>query len=369
MAAGIDSAYDDNVYNSRGPDFVNRINAARVVSADRSARQARDGVRLLGYWTYAFGKANNSLNHRAHVGIEGKPTRRLTLKVGDEFSRAEDPGFLSRIGVVAPQIGIIDNVADALVGVNIVAPRVRGARLHVPSGDASIAYNAAMARRLAAALRRRGARRQSVHQLRGHAPRRSALRGPRRSMFTAGPQATRFDALGHRRTPTRRRSAGGISSCRSRKRPADAGPRRSIRRSAAPTNIVDAWAAVAPTSGWTWRGSAPAPLLHAVVARVGRATCTICWARPARAPRCGPTASTRRSAITISRSSTRTSASATSATAPPSIRPLAYDGVTADAFVDWRVINYFRLGAYYTLRWQETGPGAPPGAGRHSSPV
>ena len=25
VSAGIDSAYDDNVYNSRGPDFVNRI--------------------------------------------------------------------------------------------------------------------------------------------------------------------------------------------------------------------------------------------------------------------------------------------------------------------------------------------------------
>ena len=44
-------------------------------------------------------------------------------------------------------------------------------------------------------------------------------------------------------------------------------------------------------------------------------------------------------------------------------QPFAYDGVTADALVDWRVINNLRLGAYYTLRWQETGPGAiPPGA-------
>jgi hypothetical protein len=38
-------------------------------------------------------------------------------------------------------------------------------------------------------------------------------------------------------------------------------------------------------------------------------------------------------------------------------QPWAYDGVTADTFVDWRVVDYFRVGAYYTLRWQETGPG------------
>ena len=38
-------------------------------------------------------------------------------------------------------------------------------------------------------------------------------------------------------------------------------------------------------------------------------------------------------------------------------QPWAYDGVTADTFVDWRVIDYFRIGAYYTLRWQEAGPG------------
>src|SRR5581483_6894640 len=41
----------------------------------------------------------------------------------------------------------------------------------------------------------------------------------------------------------------------------------------------------------------------------------------------------------------------------------AYDGITVDAMIDWRVINNLRLGAYYTLRWQRTGPGAiPPGA-------
>jgi hypothetical protein len=36
----------------------------------------------------------------------------------------------------------------------------------------------------------------------------------------------------------------------------------------------------------------------------------------------------------------------------------SYDGVNADVVADWRVINNFRLGAYYTVRWQRTGPGA-----------
>jgi hypothetical protein len=40
-----------------------------------------------------------------------------------------------------------------------------------------------------------------------------------------------------------------------------------------------------------------------------------------------------------------------------------YDGVNGDAIVDFRVINNLRLGAYYTVRWQRTGPGAlAPGA-------
>ena len=32
------------------------------------------------YWTYALGKAENSLNHRADSAVEGHPTRRLTLQ-------------------------------------------------------------------------------------------------------------------------------------------------------------------------------------------------------------------------------------------------------------------------------------------------
>src|SRR5262245_3858050 len=94
-AAGIDSAYDGNVFNGRGPDFVNRITphaSWRVIDPRYKVEAAYD----LGIWTYAFGKASNSINHRALAAVEGQPTRRLTLKLGDEFVRAEDPGFLLR---------------------------------------------------------------------------------------------------------------------------------------------------------------------------------------------------------------------------------------------------------------------------------
>src|SRR3954465_6316940 len=88
LAAGLDSAYDDNVYNSRGPDFVNRVSphaSYRVLGTRGSFVSSYD----LAFWTYAFGKASNSINHRADLGGEFKPTRHLTLKVADEFARAE----------------------------------------------------------------------------------------------------------------------------------------------------------------------------------------------------------------------------------------------------------------------------------------
>ena len=93
-SASLDSAYDDNVYNSRGSDFVNRITphvSYRLLDPRVKLEAAYD----FSYWTYAFGKAQNSLNHRADFNVEGHPTRRLTLQASDEFSRAEDPGFLT----------------------------------------------------------------------------------------------------------------------------------------------------------------------------------------------------------------------------------------------------------------------------------
>ena len=352
VSAGIDSAYDGNVYNSRGADFVNRITphgSYRLIDPRVKLEASYD----FSYWTYALGKADNSLNHRADVGVEGHPTRRLTLKVADEFSRAEDPGFLSRIGVVAPQIGIFDNVADGLIGINIVR-RVfadLGYTYHWARFDP---YSATQAMTFPALYD------GAEHDLQGFTSysvtRRDDLRfAGRFQLFTAGPQATdanRWD-IGATYSPTlgwRHQFLPELEAT------ADAGP-LFYDSLAAARNIVDAAGnSIAPQSGSTWRGAALLALQRPVVARLGRRTSTIFSARPAPAPRCGPTRSTRRPAITISRSSTRTSASATSATAPPSISPGPTTASPRTAFVDWRVIDYFRVGAYYTLRWQETGP-------------
>src|SRR5579872_2266483 len=68
-AAGVDSAYDGNVFNGRGPDFVNRITphfSWRVVDPRYTVETDYD----LGIWTYAFGKASNSINHRALASVE-----------------------------------------------------------------------------------------------------------------------------------------------------------------------------------------------------------------------------------------------------------------------------------------------------------
>src|SRR6267142_702710 len=78
VSAGIDSAYDDNVYNSRGSDFVNRITphgSYRLIDQRVKLETSYD----FSYWTYALGKANNSLNHRAVVNLDTQVTRRLTL--------------------------------------------------------------------------------------------------------------------------------------------------------------------------------------------------------------------------------------------------------------------------------------------------
>src|SRR5438045_1325919 len=96
VAAGVDSAYDDNVFNGRGPDWVNRVNPHGLLRV-RSERLKLETAYDLGYWTYAFGKAENSLNHRATASLDTVATRRFTFHLADEFVRAEDPGFLARI--------------------------------------------------------------------------------------------------------------------------------------------------------------------------------------------------------------------------------------------------------------------------------
>src|SRR5437763_12558477 len=69
VAAGVDSAYDGNVFNGRGPDWVNRVNPWGTYRLIDKQVKLDTGYEL-GYWTYAFGKAENSINHRAHAILE-----------------------------------------------------------------------------------------------------------------------------------------------------------------------------------------------------------------------------------------------------------------------------------------------------------
>lgn len=351
VSAGIDSAYDDNVYNSRGSDFVNRITphaSYRLIDPRIKLETSYD----FSYWTYALGKANNSLNHRAVVDMEAQVSRRVVLKLGDEFSRAEDPGFLSRIGVVAPQIGIFDNVADALIGVNIVR-RVfasLGYTNHLASFDR---YNASMSDLppLYDGMEHDGQAFTSYA-----VTRRDDLRFTGRAqLFTAGPQAvdsTRWD-IGATYSPTvgwRHQFLPMLEAT------ADAGPAyyQSLGGAA---NIVDAMGnPVAPSSGWTWRGSAllryntpswrsSVGYVHDLLGATGAGTAL--WA-DALYGQVGYHYLEKFDAH-VGVGYFRNGAAVNQA--------WAYDGVTADTFVDWRVVDYFRVGAYYTLRWQEAGPG------------
>ena len=351
VSAGLDSAYDDNVYNSRGPDFVNRI------TPHASYRLLDPRVKLetsydFSYWTYALGKAENSLNHRAAVSVEGHPTRRLTMNIADEFSRAEDPGFLSRIGVVAPQIGIWDNVADALIGVNIVR-RVfasLGYTNHLASFDH---YSATMTGfpPLYDGMEHDGQAFTSFA-----VTRRDDLRFTGRAqLFTAGPQSvdsTRWD-IGATYSPTvgwRHQFLPMLEAT------ADAGPAYYQSLGGA-GNIVDAMGTpVAPGSGWTWRGSAllryntpswrtSVGYVHDLLGATGAGTALWADALYAQAGYHWLEKFDAHVGVGYFRNGAAVN------------QAWAYDGVIADTFVDWRVVDYFRVGAYYNLRWQESGPG------------
>jgi hypothetical protein len=353
VSAGIDSAYDDNVYNSRGSDFVNRVTphaSYRLLDPRVKLEAAYD----FSYWTYALGKAKNSLNHRAALSVEGHPTRKLQLNVSDEFSRAEDPGFLSRLGVVAPQIGIFDNVADALIGVNVVRRVFAGLgyTYHWARFDPYTTQQQTTFPPLYDG---------AEHDVNGTTTvgitRHDDLRfGGRFQMFTAGPQATdanRWD-IGATYSPTlgwRHQILPDLELT------ADAGPvfYQSLDGAVnivSPTTMRQA----APDSGLTWRvGSllrwytptwrASLGYVHDLVGATGAGTAL--WADNVYG-QVGYHWLEKFDAH-IGAGYFRNGAAVNQA--------WAYDGVTGDAFVDWRVVDYFRVGAYYTLRWQEVGPG------------
>jgi hypothetical protein len=360
-SASLDSAYDDNVYNSRGADFVNRVTphvSYRLLDPRVKLESSYD----FSYWTYALGKAQNSLNHRADVSLEGHPTRRLTLNVADEFSRAEDPGFLSRMGVVAPQIGIFDNVADALVGVNVVR-RVfssLGYTYHWASFDQ---YTPTQAMTFPTLFD--GAEHDLQAFTAYSVTRRDDLRfAGRFQMFTAGPQAVdanRWD-IGDTYSPTvgwRHQFLPALEAT------VDGGPVYYGALGGA-VNIVDAMGtALAPQSGWTWRGSAllryntpswraSVGYVHDLLGATGAGTALWADAVYAQAGYHYLEKFDAHVGVGYFRNGAAVN------------QPWAYDGVTSDTFVDWRVVDYFRVGAYYTLRWQETGPGVV-GAGQFPS--
>src|SRR5437016_5223266 len=83
IAVGLDTAYDSNVFNGRGPDLVTRVSphAALLVRNERLKLQlAYD----LGVWVYATGTAENSINHRGLANLEARLSRRLTVRLADE---------------------------------------------------------------------------------------------------------------------------------------------------------------------------------------------------------------------------------------------------------------------------------------------
>jgi hypothetical protein len=111
-ALTLDLAYDSNVLNYKGPDYVTRITphvAFRIRGPNERLTIGYD----VGFWEYARHEAKNTINHHLAAVFEAELTHRLTMRIADELTKAEDPGFLFRAGVVAPQTGILDNFVDA----------------------------------------------------------------------------------------------------------------------------------------------------------------------------------------------------------------------------------------------------------------
>jgi hypothetical protein len=350
-SAGLDSAYDDNVYNGRGPDFVNRVDPRvswRLVSRRLKVETAYD----LGIWTYALGKAENSINHRFLFTIDGQPTRRLLLKASNELVRAEDPGFITRVGVVAPQIGILDNLAEVGASVNITRRFYAGLKylMHHASFDPYTGAQVGLPalfdgdeHNIDTAWTVRVTHRDDFHML------------GRAQVFTAGPQhgnsaewavgAALSPALGfrHQFVPELELTADG-------------GP-IFYRQLDGASHIPGATGSGTTGRGGVklrlftpmWRGSLA--YTHDLVGATGIGIAI--WADYVYAQAGFHWGE--RLDISVGGGYFRNGRAVA--------QDFAYDGFTAESAIDVSVVRYFRVGAYYTLRWQETGPGAvPPGA-------
>jgi hypothetical protein len=356
-SASLDSAYDDNVLNGRGPDYVNRI-TPRFAFAAGDKQTTIEAAYSLAYWTYALGKADNSLNHRGNVRLEWNATRRLNLQLADEIVRAEDPGFLTRIGVVAPQVGLIDNVADAFVGYWLTR-RLYGTigyTYHHTSFDSFSAAQAAMFPALFdgddhlanSTLTYKVTRLDDL------------LLDGRAQVFTAGPQNTSSSEwlIGAAYSPT---AGWRHRFVRQLEAQAQVGPIFYQRLDG--SSHVPA----APDSGATWRLGARlrwyTPTWRASLSYTrdllgATGLGSALWADYVYAQASYQGES--RFSASLGAGYFRNGRAVD--------QPVAYDGVSVDAVVDWRVVDNFRLGAYYSVRWQRTGPGAVP-AGGAAAPI
>jgi hypothetical protein len=353
LAAGLDSAYDGNVFNGRGPDFVNRISPHfgwRFI--DR--RLTIDTTYDLGYWTYALGKAENSLNHRATLALEGRPTRRLTVQLADELVRAEDPGFITRIGVVAPQIGIVDNVLDAVLGFAITR------RVY---GDFGYTFHHASFDSYTAAQKAEGLPTLfdgDQHDVLGYLSYRvlhldDVRFTGRVQVFTAGPQdvsSARW-ATAVTYSPT---AGWRHQFVRPLEWTAHVGP-VFYQSLPAASNIPGA-----PGSGVTWRLGTRLRLYTPTWRASASFTRDLLGATGVGAAIWADYAYLQVGYHYLERLDAHVGVGYFR-NGRAVDQPFAYDGVTCDALLDVRVVNNFRVGAYYTLRWQETGSGAvAPGA-------
>lgn len=374
LAAGIDSAYDGNVYNSRGPDFVNRINphaSYRLIDTRIELDTSYD----FAYWTYALGKAANSINQSAALSLEVHPTVHTNFKLADQFSRAQDPGYLTRIGVVAPQIGVYDNITDASVGAEFTR------RLY---GALGYTYHFAEFDPLSETLKQKGVLplyNGAEHDVQGtfvfRVFRHDDLRfAGRYQMFTAGPEVGTDGAppQGFSNTDPNRWDIGDSYSptvgWAHKFRPdlelsADAGPlfyqalsgQKNVTQSYMTANGTMSTIVVAPGSGVTYRAGAllryytdtwrsSLSYNHDMVGATGAGTAL--WADVVYG-QVGYHWLERFDAH-VGAGYFRNGLGANG--------DWAFEGVTTDAMLDYRIINNLRIGAYYSLLWQKNGPGA-----------
>jgi|SRR5579871_3894238 len=327
VALGVDGAYDSNIYNGRGPDFVTRVTPHLGLRV-RDERLNLHADYDLGLWDYATKKARDSINHHAALTVEEQATRRLAVRLADEFVRAEDPAFLTRAGVVAPQTTIIDNFLDAAI-------LWRATRRITLSASYGFHHTAFAQPPPPADPLHDGDEHVGTAALDARMTRLDELRLEYRMQYLVvdggGFAVTEAPALGWRRQLIRRldfRLVGG---------PLVYSPVGDGRGETA----------------LTWRGAATLRFMSRrfrfLVSAVrdlisGTGAGSVLWADYA-------TVEARYQPDRAVELRAALSAFANGFAPDGDTR---YDGVTADAACDFRILDWLRLGGYYSFRWQET---------------